>query len=132
MTKKIKYSFHHVGIPTTEVREGERYSSTFKMYTTGGGNPDFRVQWHRFEEGSLLHPLLQTLPHVAYKVDSIDAAIIGKTLILGPYYPFEGYRVAIFIDEEIGAPIELIETTLSEEEIWGKPKQGSFIYPEKE
>jgi hypothetical protein len=29
-----------------------------------------------------------------------------------------------------GAPVELIETDLSEEEIWGETHEGSVIYPE--
>lgn len=51
------FTYHHTGIPTTEPKEGERYSPTVKMYTTAGHNP-FRIQWHRFEEGCPLHPLI--------------------------------------------------------------------------
>lgn len=131
-TKTVKYEYHHMGIPTTQKREGEKYSSTFKMYTSGGQNSEFRIQYHRFEDDSSLHPLIKTVPHVAFKVKSIDEAIKGKEVILGPYFPFEGFRVAIIIDEESGAPVEFIETTLSEEEIWNTPKGKSVIYPEGE
>lgn len=131
-TKTVTYEYHHMGIPTDQKRPGERYSSTFKMYTSGGENSEFRIQYHRFEPDSPLHPILKTKPHVAFKVDSIDDAIQGKQVILGPYYPFDGFRVAAIIDEESGAPIELIETTLSEEEIWSGPKTGTVIYPESD
>lgn len=77
-----------------------------------------------------MHPLLQTVPHVAFKVDSIDEAIIGKKILLEPYYPFDRFRVAIV--EVDGAPIEFIETDLSEAEIWGQPHKNSIIYPEKD
>lgn len=127
--KTVNYEYHHMGIPTTQVREGEKYSSTFKMYTSGGQGSEFRIQYHRFEEDSPLHPLIKTVPHVAFKVDSIDEAIEGKTVILGPYFPFAGFRVAIIDDN--GTPIEFIETTLSEEEIWYGSKQNSVIYPEE-
>jgi len=127
--KKIKYQYHHIGIPTEVKREGEKYSSTFKMYTTKGDN-EFRIQWHRFEKDCPLHPLLQTVPHVAFKVDSIDEAIIGKKILLEPYYPFARFRVAIV--EVDGAPVEFIETDLSEEEIWGESHKASFLYPEKD
>ncbi len=30
----IKYEYHHIGVPTDKPRKVERYSSTFKMYTT--------------------------------------------------------------------------------------------------
>jgi hypothetical protein len=32
----IKYDYHHMGVPTTVSRAGEKYSSTFRMYTSGG------------------------------------------------------------------------------------------------
>lgn len=127
-TKKLSYQYHHMGIPTDKPQPNEKYSSTFKMYTTPGDN-EFRIQWHRYEEGCPLHPLIQTVPHVGFKVDSIDEAIVGKKVILEPYYPFEGFRVAMI--EVEGAPVELIETNLSEEEIWSGSKKGSVIYPEE-
>jgi hypothetical protein len=126
--QNFTYEYHHMGIPTCEPQENEKYSSTFKMYTTNGDN-EFRIQWHRYEEGCPLHPLIQSVPHVAFKVSSIDEAIKNKEVILGPYYPMEGFRVAMVAID--GAPVEFIETDLSEEEIWGKSHEGSVIYPEK-
>ncbi len=117
-----------MGIPTKTPKPNERYSSTFKMYTSDGQDKNFRIQWHRYEEGCPLHPLLQTVPHIAFKVDSIDDAIKDKTILLAPYYPFAGFRVAVV--EIDGAPIEFIETSLSEEEIWGDSHKSSVIYPE--
>lgn len=108
--KQIKYTYHHTGIPT----------KTPKV---------FRIQWHRFDEGCPLHPLLQTMPHIAFKVTSIDEAIKDKNVLLQPYYPFEGFRVAAI--EVDGAPIELIETNLSENEIWDDPHENSVIYPKQ-
>lgn len=119
-----------MGIPTTEQRENEKYSSTFKMYTSGGEQGPFHIQYHRFEEDSPLHPLLKTKVHVAFKVDSIDEAIVGKKVLLEPYYPFKGFRVAAI--EVDGCPIELIETNLSEEEIWSPSSyKNSIIYPKE-
>ena len=125
--KKTTYEYHHMGIPTNTPREGEKYSSTFKMYTTSGDN-EFRIQWHRFEEGCPLHPLIQSVPHVAFKVSDMDEAIRGKVILLEPYYPFDGFRVAMVEIE--GAPVEFIETDLTEAEIWGGSHKGSVIYPD--
>lgn len=127
--KSNLYEYHHMGIPTKTPRDAEKYSSAFKMYTTPGNN-EFRIQWHRFEEGCPLHPLIQTVPHVGFKVKNMDEALKGKKIILEPYYPFEGFRVAMV--EVEGAPVELIETNLSEEEIWESSKKGSVIYPEND
>ncbi len=124
---KLTYEYHHIGIPTDKPQENEKYSSKFKMYTTDGNNK-FHIQWHRFEKGCPLHPLVQSVPHLAFKVSSIDEAIKGKTVLLQPYYPFEGFRVAMV--EIAGAPVEFIETNLTEEEIWGQSHKGSVIYPE--
>jgi hypothetical protein len=128
MKKNIKYTYHHAGIPTTEKKPGERYSSKYKMYTTDGDNA-FRIQWHRFEPDSPLHALIKTIPHVAFKVDDLDEAIKGEKILLEPYYPLEKFRVALI--EVDGAPIELIETSLTEEEIWStENKQGTNLYPD--
>ena len=125
----VMYEFHHIGIPTIEVREGEMYSPTFKMYTSDGPDVSFRIQYHRFEPGSSLHPLIQTMTHVAFKVSDMHKAIQGRPLLLGPYFPFDGFEVAIV--EINGMPIEFIRTDLSEEEIWSDaPKAGSVIYPD--
>lgn len=126
--KTVKYEYHHMGIPTTQPRENERYSATFKMYTSGGES-EFRIQYHRYEDDSPLHSLIKTVPHVAFKVDNIEKAIVGKKVLLGPYFPFAGFCVAIIDDN--GTPIELIETTLSEEEIWSGSHKKSVIYPEE-
>ena len=91
------------------------------MYTAD--NPGkFRVQWHRFTHDSPLHPLLKTVPHVAFKVNRLSAAIEGEEIILGPYEPIDGYRVAVI--NHAGVPIELIETTLSDDEIWTRGRSG--------
>lgn len=128
--EQVVYQFHHIGIPTDQPREGERYSSTFKMYTSNGSDTTIRVQYHRFEPDSPLHPLIKNMTHVAFKVNDMEKAIAGKPLLLGPYFPFEGFQVAIV--EMNGMPIEFVKTDLSEEEIWDDGSRvGSYIYPEE-
>ncbi len=121
MKANINYLFHHFGIPLQDgVQEGI-YSANAGMYTTD--NPGkFRVQWHRFTEDSPLHPLLKTVPHVAFKVDDLQQAIEGEEVILGPYEPIDGYFVAVINDA--GVPIELIQTGLSDDELWGRARSG--------
>ena len=102
------YQFHHMGIPTTEPKPNERYSAAYKMYTADAECSSFHIQWHRFEAGCPLHPLLQTVPHPAFKVPDLAQAIIGKHVILGPYEPLPDYQVAVI--EEGGIPIEFINS----------------------
>lgn len=122
----MPFTFHHIGIPTTVPQEGERYSERFRMYTSGGERP-LRIQYHRFDEGSPLHKLIQTLPHVAFKVDDLQQAIVGEEVLLGPYTPIKNFHVAIV--KRPGILLEFIETTLTEEEIWDVSKhQDSLLY----
>ena len=109
------YEYHHMGIPTTEKRKGEKYQPEFKMWSSGYEDSKFRIEWHRFDGDCPLHPLIKTVPHVAFKVPDLKAAIKGKKVILEPYHPLEGFQVAFI--EEGGAPIELIQTNLTEDEI---------------
>ncbi|MFQ2123963.1 VOC family protein [Aeromonas jandaei] len=66
------------------------------------------------------------MPHVAFKVDDLAAAIEGEEVILGPYEPIDDYRVAVINDA--GVPIELIQTDLDDETLWARAKsrQGSI------
>jgi hypothetical protein len=115
-------SFHHLGIPTSETREGERYSPFFDMYTSDGDCRSMRVQWHRFGPESPLHPLIRQQPHVAFKVEDLELAIAGMRVLLGPFEPIENYRVAII--EDHGQPVELIQTTLADDELWRRAANG--------
>ncbi len=123
---EVDYAFHHLGIPTGEPRPGERYSAQYRMYTSDSPCKLLRVQWHRYEEGSPLHPLFRTLPHVALKVSELDRAIDGQKVLLGPYEPIKNYRVAIIDDG--GIPIELVQTSLSDEELWSRAETDSILY----
>jgi len=120
--KGVTYTLHHIGIPTEIPQAGERYAAKAGMYTADDLTGPVPVQWHRFEPTSPLHPLLRTQPHVAYKVDDLAAAIAGHTVILGPYEPIDDYRVAVI--DNAGMPVEFIETTLSDDEIWGRARTG--------
>ena len=121
MKTNIQYTFHHFCFPLQDGAQEGVFSASAGMYTTD--NPGkFRVQWHRFTDDSPLHPLLKTVPHVAFKVDDLQQAIEGEEVILGPYEPVDDYFVAVINDA--GVPIELIQTGLSDEELWARARSG--------
>jgi hypothetical protein len=122
----VTATFHHMGIPTTEKKPRERYSERFGMHTSDSNCKTMRIQWHRFEPNSPIHPLIQTIPHVAFRVDDLKSAIAGYNLLLEPYEPISGYKVAII--EDAGQPIELVETTLTEEQLWKRAEMDSILY----
>jgi hypothetical protein len=121
----VECTFHHMGIPTTEVKPGERFSEQIGMYTSDSDCKNLRIQWHRFESNSSLHPLIRTVPHVALKVSDLDRAIEGYNLLLGPYEPIPGFRVAII--EDGGCPVELLQTTLTDEELWARARNPNNL-----
>lgn len=121
MKSHIHYEFHHMGIPTNDRREGEIFSPAAEMFTSDNRGK-FRIQWHRYTEASPLHPLVRTVPHPAFRVADLRDAIEGEELLLGPYEPIDGYFVAIINDN--GVPIELIQTDLTDEEIWERARTG--------
>lgn len=118
--------FHHMGIPTTEKKPRERFSQRFGMYTSDSDCKTLRIQWHRFEPNSPLHFLIRTVPHVAFKVEDLDRAVVGSNLLLGPYEPVANFRAAII--EDANQPIELVQTTLTDNELWNRAETDSLLY----
>lgn len=109
--------YHHYGIPTEEKRGDESLVEVggFRFYSTPFEANKWRIQWHRFPEGHGLPELVTRVPHLAFQVEDLDREIQGCKVLFGPYSPVEGYRVAMI--EEQGVPIELVETSLSDEEL---------------
>ncbi len=106
-TARWGWRYHHTGIPTRRRRPGERYLARFGMYVSGFPESPYGVEWMRFEAGSPVSKLVQTVPHVAFEVDDIDAALEGKEVLTAPGRPSAGVRAAMILDD--GCPIELIE-----------------------
>lgn len=99
--------YHHVGIPTTEHRPGETYLERFKVYVAGYETSPFGIEWMRFEPDSPLPELVKTVPHVAFEVDDLDAALAGHEILIAPNSPSQGVRVAFIVHD--GAPVEFLE-----------------------
>lgn len=99
--------YHHIGIPTDVRREGEQYLRDLGMYVSGYETSDYEIEWMRFEADSPLPDLVKTVPHVAFEVPDLEAAIEGKDLLIAPNSPSEGTRVAFVVEN--GAPVEFIE-----------------------
>jgi hypothetical protein len=101
------WRYHHLGIPTTEARPGERYLEEFRMYVSGFDGSPYGVEWMRFEPGSPVSELVRTVPHIAFEVDDLERELEGKTLIGDPSSPSDGVRVAMILHN--GMPVELME-----------------------
>ena len=102
-----KYKYHHLGIPTNKSIEGEKYLKDYKIYHCGYENSEFGIEWMRYEHDCPMPEIVKTIPHIAFEVDDIYAAIKGKKVIIEPNSPSAGNIVAFI--EENGAPIEFIQ-----------------------
>ena len=100
------WRYHHLGIPTNVPRANETYLAQFGLYVSGFPTSPYGIEWMRFEASSPLHPLIKSLPHVAFEVDDLDAALMGQEVISPPASPSEGVRAAVIVVD--GAPVELI------------------------
>jgi hypothetical protein len=98
--------YNHVGIPTTERFEGEIDLPDLRMTVSDHENNPFGIQWQRYWEGAPYPDLVKTVPHVAFEVDDLDAALEGQKVIIKPNSPSEGVTVAFI--EVNGAPVELM------------------------
>ena len=111
--------FHHIGIPVDKsaLTSQARYAAMFKMYSEEADNPlGIKTEYHAFDEGSSLDMRIQTQIHIAFKTDNIETALAGQEIVMPLYEPFSGYRCAVIQVNNV--LIELIETSLSEEEVW--------------
>jgi hypothetical protein len=99
--------FHHVGIPTDRPKPGEEYLEKYKLYCTDHEDNPFGIQWMRYEEDCPLPDIVKSLPHVAFEVDDLDAALEGHHVLVAPNSPSEGVRVAFIVCH--GAPVEFLE-----------------------
>lgn len=99
--------YHHIGIPTRTPRAGERYLAQFGVYVSGYETSEFGIEWMRFEPGCPLPMLVQTVPHVAFRVDDLEAELQGKEVLIAPNSPSPGIRVAFVVEND--APVEFLE-----------------------
>jgi hypothetical protein len=99
--------FDHIGIPAREKREGMRYLESKRLWLTSPGDHPFRVEWLWYEPESPEHELVRLLPHVAYRVRSLEEAMQGHPVIAEPFDVFDEVRVS-FVEVD-GAPVEFVQ-----------------------
>lgn len=99
--------FHHIGIPTTGKFEGEIDLPHLKMTVSDHADNPFGIQWQRYWRDAPYPELVQTVAHVAFEVDDLEAAMVGQKVIIAPNSPSPGVLVAFI--EVRGAPVELLQ-----------------------
>jgi len=99
--------YHHIGIPTTERRQGERLVKGHATFVSGYETSAYGIEWMRFEPEATVPDLVRTVPHVAFEVDDLSAEIAGKEIIIAPNSPSSGVTVAFIVEN--GAPVEFLQ-----------------------
>ena len=122
--------YHHIGIPTDRPREGEVFLEQFKMHVVGFEHSDFGVEWLRFEADSPLPDLVKQVPHVAFVVENLCAALQGRHVLIEPNSPSPGVEVAFVVEN--GAPVELMafdspDHPLNVSPCFDRPPEGEEI-----
>jgi hypothetical protein len=76
--------YNHIGIPTTGRFEGEIDLPHLNMTVSDHENNPFGIQWQRCWEGAPYPDLVKSVPHVAFEVDDLAAALPDQKVIIPP------------------------------------------------
>lgn len=112
--EKNGWKFHHIGIPTKEIKPDEKFIEKYRMYVSGFETSPYGIEYMRFEDNSPVEEIIKQNPHIAFEVDDLDSAAKDKKLIGGITSPSKGVRVAMI--EVDGLPVELIEFNREQKE----------------
>lgn len=117
MSRIHRVRFDHIGLVTTERKEGERWVEATRVWVTSPRAHPFHIEWLRYEPDSPVRGLLRTDPHVAYRVDDVRAAVTGHRVLLAPFDVGDGFATVAFVDVG-GVVVEFMQYANPEEEGW--------------
>jgi hypothetical protein len=117
LTEIARATFDHVGIVTSRQMPGERFVEATRVWVTSPREHPFNVEWLRFEPDSPVQGLLRTEPHVAYRVEDVERAVEGHTVLAEPFDVGDGFLMAAFV-EVGGAVVEFMQYANPDEEGW--------------
>ena len=105
-------TFDHIGIHTDTPQQGESWVEVSQIWVTNPRLHPQRIEYLRPLEKPRIDPAniglwkLWNLPHIAYRVDDIKAALEDDEVVLGPFESAEA-RVA-FVHRD-GAIVEYLQ-----------------------
>jgi len=108
--------YHHIAIPTDRPLPEEDHIAELKIYASGFEESPYGIEWMKFDPDCPLPELVKTVPHVAFVVDDLEAALAGQEVLIPPNSPTEGLTVAFIVHN--GAPVELMKFDRPEAEVW--------------
>tara|TARA_B100000809_G_scaffold211316_1_gene214918 strand:- start:259 stop:642 length:384 start_codon:yes stop_codon:yes gene_type:complete len=111
--------FDHIGIPVDMPQATEFWVPQSECWVTNPRTHPQRIEYLRFkttpdlEAGSPQWKLWK-MPHIAYRVEDLEAALAGEELIYGPFEPGDFATVAFILKQDV--VIEYLE--YSDTEHW--------------
>ncbi|MDY0167118.1 MAG: hypothetical protein RBS80_11280 [Thermoguttaceae bacterium] len=99
--------FDHIGMATEDQKKGEIYVAATRVWVTDFREHPFRVEWLRYEPDSPVSGPVRTMPHVAFRTDSIAEASKGMKCLIEPFDTPLG--VVGFFQADDGAVVEFME-----------------------
>ena len=103
----VTYRYHHVGIPTARPVQGMSRVDHLQIACTDHEASPFGIQWMMYDDECPLPALVREVAHVAFQVDDLEEALVGRKVIIPPNSPSPGVLVAFI--EDNGAPVELLQ-----------------------
>jgi hypothetical protein len=92
-------AFHHIGLPTDTSQPGEYYVEETKVWVTDPRKHRYQVEFLRFEPDSPVTGPVRDLPHVAFRVDDLAAALAGEEVLIEPFNPSPNFTVAFVLKD---------------------------------
>jgi hypothetical protein len=109
--------FDHIGVITDEPQAGEVFVEATRVWVTSPRDHPFHIEYLRFEPDSPVAGHLRHDPHVAYRVENVDAALAGHDVLLAPFEVGGGFcRVAFVLID--GVVVEFMQYANPDEEGW--------------
>jgi hypothetical protein len=121
------FRYHHLGIPTRKKVSGMVEVQRLKIHVTDHESNPFGIQWMLYGKDCPVPELVRKMPHAAFEVDDLKAALKGKKVIIKPNSPSPGVLVAFI--EVAGAPIELLQFTGKRNAPRKRAKQKRSAHP---
>jgi hypothetical protein len=100
--------FDHVGMKTTEKKEGENWVEESRCWVTSPKDHPYHVEWLRYEPDSWVPKEVREKAHIAFRVDSIDEASKDLRVLIEPWVVGGFVRVGFF-EYQDGTVVEFME-----------------------
>lgn len=111
--------YNHLGVPVAAPLPGMVYLATYDVWVSDHRDNLFGLQWMCYGPACGLPELVRVRPHLAFEVDDLTAALVGRKVLIAPNSPSPGVTVAFV--EENGEPVELMELDAAARAAHGAP-----------